>query len=117
MSEPTQWALELADGLIQMKGQYEHSKTTRIRYAQALDAARLAGALAMREKCAEEPADDVIDAMAEALMDAMDRQNSIKGMFRGNLPREQYRQTITEFVRATDAARRAAIRSTAPEGM
>ncbi len=36
--EPSKEALEAADGLIRMKGQYEHSSQTRVRYAACLDA-------------------------------------------------------------------------------
>lgn len=36
--EPSAEALEIAWGMITMKGQYEHSSTTKLRYAQALEA-------------------------------------------------------------------------------
>jgi hypothetical protein len=53
--EPSAEALEIAWGMITMKGQYEHSSTTKLRYAQALEAyaaRKVAEAVAAeRERC------------------------------------------------------------------
>ncbi len=78
----------------------------------ATAAARLAGALAMRERCAEEPKDDVIKAMAFAFWEAWRSQPpSVERAHRGDKD-----ERSLYAMRAANAAMRDAIRSTEPEG-
>ncbi len=49
--------------------------------------------------------DPDIEAAVEAMLDAVEQENSAQGMFGGEIPREQYRPTFRRYVSAAlDAA-------------
>lgn len=51
-----------------------------------------------------QPSNDTVDAVANAILDAMEQDNAEKGAFSGQMPREKYRPLMTRFARAAIAA-------------